>query len=70
VEGMEVSSESAANNAGDQSLCKDAMIDGIIYLLLAAFSAFSMIYVSPRLFVPGDAADATKRGPRSTGSEF
>ena len=58
---MEVSSESAANNAGDQSLRKDARIAGIIYLLLAALSAFSMICVSPKLFVPGDAAGATKR---------
>ena len=56
-----MSSESAANNAGDQSLRKDARIAGVIYLLLAAFSAFSMIYVSPGPFVPGDAADATKR---------
>ena len=35
---------------------RTARIAGLLYLLMAVFSAFGTIYVPSRLFVPGDAA--------------
>ncbi|OHD54580.1 MAG: hypothetical protein A2Y33_03500 [Spirochaetes bacterium GWF1_51_8] len=35
---------------------KIARTAGILYLVVAVFSAFSMMYVDPKFFVPGDAA--------------
>jgi len=45
-----------ANYIADASLNRTARVAGILYLLIAVFAPFSMVYVPSMLIVPGDAA--------------
>jgi hypothetical protein len=44
------------NHVADASLNRIARVVGILYLLIAVFAPFGMIYIPSRLIVPGDAA--------------
>ena len=44
------------NHIADPSLNKTARVAGALYLLIAIFAPFGMVYVPSRLIVPGDAA--------------
>jgi len=43
-----------------RAIKKTARIAGVLYLLVMIHGMFSLLYVSPRLFVPGDAAITAK----------
>jgi hypothetical protein len=44
------------NHTADASLNRTARVAEILYLLIAVFAPFSMMYVPSRLIAPGDAA--------------
>src|ERR1041384_4947789 len=43
------------NSIADVSLNRTARVAGLLYLLIAIFAPFSMVYVPSTLIVPGDA---------------
>ncbi len=55
------------NQIAAASLNRTARVAGILYLLIALFAPFSMVYVPSMLIVPGDAATTAKNIMTSEG---